>query len=74
MNTHTNPVPKKRFIRLAQVIYSTGLSRSNIYRKVAAAEFPKPVRLGPKAVAWIESEVQNWMEQLALSRDGEQAS
>jgi prophage regulatory protein len=52
----------------------TGLSRSSIYRKIEAADFPHPVRLGPKSVAWIECEVQQWMEQLELSRDRELAS
>src|SRR5262245_967661 len=60
----TQPVPKRKFIRLPHVIESTGLSRSGIYRKIAAAEFPRPVRLGPKSVAWIESEVQEWMADL----------
>jgi prophage regulatory protein len=68
------PPPQKKFLRLSKVMESTGLSRSSIYRKIEAAEFPRQVRLGPKSVAWIEAEVQAWMEQLELSRDREWAS
>ena len=60
---------RKKFLRLTQVKESTGLSRSSIYRKIASDEFPRPVRLGPKSVAWIEGEIQQWMSGLELSRD-----
>jgi predicted DNA-binding transcriptional regulator AlpA len=48
------PTDRKKLLRLPQVKESTGLSRTSIYRKIAAREFPRPVRLGPKSVAWIE--------------------
>lgn len=64
-----HPETHRKFIRLPNVIESTGLSRSSIYRKVDAGEFPRPVRLGSKSVAWIEAEVQGWMANLASSRD-----
>ncbi|MEG9438510.1 AlpA family transcriptional regulator [Edaphobacter sp. HDX4] len=65
----SRPAPKKKFLRLPTIIETTGLSRSTIYRKLDDGNFPRPVRLGPKSVAWIESEVQDWMDQLASSRD-----
>jgi prophage regulatory protein len=68
------PGVRKRFLRLPQVKESTGLSRTSIYRKIASDEFPRPVRLGPKSVAWIEGEVQQWMSELELSRDREIAA
>ncbi|EON6314323.1 TPA: AlpA family phage regulatory protein, partial [Vibrio cholerae] len=37
-------------------------SRSAIYRKMNDAEFPKSVSLGERAIAWVESEVDEWME------------
>jgi prophage regulatory protein len=63
------PTNRKKFLRLPQVKESTGLSRTSIYRRIATHEFPRPVRLGPKSVAWIEGEIQEWMSGLELSRD-----
>lgn len=50
-----------RVIKLKDVISTTGLSRSSIYAYMAKGEFPKPIQLGPRAVAWIEEEVQKWL-------------
>jgi prophage regulatory protein len=50
------------FLRLPQVIQRTGMSRSAIYKMVSDGTFPRPVRLGARAVAWVESEIQSWSE------------
>ena len=49
-------------LRLPVVKARTGLSRSTIYLRVSEGEFPKPVSLGGRAVGWIESEIQQWLE------------
>ena len=50
-----------RIIRLPEVIYLTGRSRSAIYRLVAeSSDFPQPVRLG-RSVGWRMSEIQEWI-------------
>lgn len=49
-------------LRLSSVKQSTGLSRSSIYALEAAGQFPKRVSIGPRSVAWRESEVQAWIE------------
>ena len=64
--------PQKRFIRLPEVLSRTGYGRTTIYRKMEDGDFPKSVKLGgpPKdpnafdsrAIAWIEDEVEQWME------------
>ena len=64
--------PKHRFIRLNEVLSRTGYGRTSIYRKMEDGSFPKSVKLGgpPKdpsifdsrAVAWIEDEVEQWIE------------
>ena len=64
--------PKKRFIRLPEVLSRTGYGSTTIYRKMEDGSFPKSVKLGgpPKdpsifdsrAVAWIEDEVEEWIE------------
>ena len=58
-----------RVLRLPRVQARTGLARSTIYVRVADGSFPQPIRLGARAVGWIESEVDQWIqEQIAASR------
>ena len=58
-----------RVLRLPRVQARTGLSRSTIYVRVADGNFPKPVRLGARAIGWIEAEVDQWIRrQIAASR------
>jgi len=50
-------------LRLPAVKVRTGLSRSTIYHRISEGSFPRPVGLGGRAVGWVESEVQRWVEQ-----------
>jgi len=50
-------------IKLNEVKTLTTLSRSTIYKKVAEGTFPAPIKLGDRAVAWLETEIVNWIEQ-----------
>lgn len=59
----------ERLLRRAEVQRDTGLSRSTLYRKIAASEFPAPIQLSEKSVAWVESEVASWIARtIAASR------
>lgn len=61
--------PGERFLRLRDVIQIVGLSRTQIYRLAATRRFPPPVKLGERASAWVESEVNVWAaERIAASR------
>lgn len=60
------------FLRLPRVLEVTGMGRATLYAKIATKEFPRPVKLGPKAVAWVESEVADW--QAARLADREKAA
>ena len=51
-----------RLIRLPEVQHRVGLGRSTIYRWMAEDKFPKPVQLGAYSVAWVESDVDLWIE------------
>jgi len=51
----------ERLMRLKEVLKQTGLGRSTIYEKIKTGDFPRQVKLGPKASAWPESAVQNWI-------------
>lgn len=60
---------KKRFIRLPEVSSRTGLPRASVYEAMDAGTFPKSIRLGEITVAWLESEIDAWIEQrIAASR------
>jgi prophage regulatory protein len=62
-------VPDTSFLRLRAVVGRTGLGRSTIYAKIAIGEFPRQVRIGARAVAWIEAEVAAWAaRRIAASR------
>lgn len=52
-----------RILRLPEVKSSVGLARSTIYARIEEGTFPKPISLGPRAVGWLESEIQDWVRQ-----------
>jgi prophage regulatory protein len=47
-------------LRLPEVIRETGRSRTRIYVDIAAGHFPKPLKIGPRAVAWRSSDIERW--------------
>jgi prophage regulatory protein len=53
----------EKFLRLLAVKDRVALSRSTIYAKIACGEFPRPVDLGGRIVAWKESEIEAWMQE-----------
>ena len=55
-NTPTN------FVRMRVVVQMTGLGRSTIYRLIAVRQFPSPVRLASRAVAWRRADLERWSE------------
>ena len=50
-----------KFLRRPQVERLTGLSLSTIYAMVADGSFPKQVKIGRRAVAWREADIDDWM-------------
>ncbi|WP_219012201.1 helix-turn-helix transcriptional regulator [Shewanella algae] len=60
-----------RLIRIKQVMEQTGLGRSCIYNYMADGRFPKSVKLGPRLVAWVEGEVQAWIEERIAARSND---
>ena len=51
-------------LRRPQVEQRTGLSRSTLYQYIKDGDFPKPVRLGLRAVGWLESDISDWIAAL----------
>ncbi|HHT8972210.1 TPA: helix-turn-helix transcriptional regulator [Burkholderia cenocepacia] len=54
----------ERLLRFPEVRARIGLSKTEIYRRIAAGTFPAGVRLGARAVAWRESAVEAWIRAL----------
>jgi prophage regulatory protein len=51
-----------KLLRIADVMSATGLKKPAIYSSIAAGEFPKPIKLGLRMVAWVEADVDKWIE------------
>ncbi|EOZ4878960.1 AlpA family transcriptional regulator [Pseudomonas aeruginosa] len=58
-----------RIIRLKDVMSSTGLGRSTIYKLIGSGEFPRPVPIVGRSVGWVESEIQDWILARIEARD-----
>ncbi len=58
-----------KFLRLKEVMAITALSRSSIYKFMSEERFPQTISLGDRAVAWLESEVEEWMEEKLQHRE-----
>lgn len=52
----------RRLLRIRDVMAKTALPRSSLHEKIAAGKFPKPVKLGARAVAWWDHEVDAWLD------------
>ena len=78
MNPENSPVRPGRhgyacLLRLPEVVQHVALSRSEIYRRIAAGTFPPPVKLGERRSAWLEQEVNAWCDSRIAERDGRAA-
>jgi len=51
-------------MRLPSVLAHTGLSKSEIYRRIKDETFPKPLKLGARAVAWPSVVIDTWIKSL----------
>ncbi len=57
-------------LRLPAVEEATDLKKWTIYQKIKQGTFPRPVKLGPNSVGWLDSEVGDWQEKRIAERDG----
>jgi hypothetical protein len=62
-------LPDGAYARQSQIIQTRAnpfapipFSPSTLWRKVAAGEFPKPVKLAANVTAWRVGEVRTWMQ------------
>lgn len=64
-------VQHHKLIRLSEVLIRTGYCKAWIYRPLKENRLPRPVKIGVRSVAFIESEVDGWInQQLSESHGG----
>jgi prophage regulatory protein len=63
MSVRKNPAS---ILRLKDLQQRVPLSRSTLYAKIAAGEFPAPITLGPRAVGWLSSDIDKWIQSRGL--------
>lgn len=50
------------------------MGTTKIYQMVAQGKFPKPVKLTPRSVAWVEDEVNSFIDARIAERDSQSAA
>jgi prophage regulatory protein len=66
---NTIVIDEQIFLRLPKVIVLTGLSKSTLYAMIQQEGFPSSILLGRRTVAWLKSEVEQWIsERIQASR------
>ena len=51
-----------RLERLPEVMARTSLSRAHLYSLITSGTFPRPKRVGKRAVAWVSEDIDEWIE------------
>ena len=51
-----------RLLRMAEVMHRTGMAKSTMYLAIKDKTFPSPIRINPRAVAWPEQVIQEWID------------
>ena len=57
-----NQINIDHLLRRPEVEMLTGLARATIYQKMATGHFPRPIKIGKRAVAWPKSVIEGWIE------------
>lgn len=59
-----------KIIRIKEVLNRVGLSKSSLYSYISQGKFPRPCKIGLRAIGFMESEVNAWLEERAEQRGG----
>ena len=65
VNSEKAGQPLQRLYRFPDVVKMIGLCRTTIYEMFSRGEFPKPVRLSGRAIAWRENDLRDWINSRA---------
>ena len=67
-NRAARTAPRRKLIKLPEVVALTDMSRSTIYKYMAMGQFPQSVKIGPHAVRWYLDEVLHYINTRPRSR------
>ena len=59
---------RRRLLRLSDVLAKTGKKRTSLLTDVNAGRFPRPIKIGARAVAWVDCEVEAWISARMVDR------
>ena len=62
-----------RFLRLREMLWRVGLSRSAVYRMINTGDFPKQIKLNKTTAVWSENAIIAWMDQQKAALDPDQS-
>ena len=51
-----------RILRLTEVSLLIRLSKASIYRMINSGVFPRPIKLGERAVGWRRKDIDEWLD------------
>ncbi|ABC33948.1 DNA-binding protein [Burkholderia pseudomallei] len=57
-------IQPRRIVRMPALLERVGLSESEVRRRIKAGTFPRPVKLGPRAIGFVVADVDAWLEAL----------
>jgi prophage regulatory protein len=58
-----------RFLRVSEVMAKVGLAETALYSLMQKGMFPRPVKIGTRALRWSERELDQWMQARMIERD-----
>ena len=58
-----------KILRLPEVIEKTGRSRSTLYSDIESGRFPKPIKLGARAIGFVSDEIDAWIAERIAERE-----
>ena len=62
-----NDIAGKRLIRVPEVLRRIGLSRTTMYELIKEGRFPYKITISSRSVAFVESEIDAWIEETILA-------
>ena len=72
-SSYSPPPRSHRILRWPELKNTVGYSRTNIYYLMQKGDFPQAIKLGGRAIGWLESEVNEWInDRVVRSRKGEE--
>ncbi|EAS8983578.1 TPA_asm: AlpA family phage regulatory protein [Salmonella enterica] len=63
----------KKLIKMSEAAHRAGFGKAWIYKLIAQGRFPKPIKTGTRSIAFVESEIEEWINQRIAESRGEVA-